>query len=407
MNNESKQNDIRDIIVSKDSLNLLFSQKKPMSDKTLIKLLNNLIDEDKNIISISHILNYIKRNPSERKFNILSKYFDFEGYYDVLKAKLLITTFFSGKEKIFKRAFDSLYSEPVLSIFLDSIDDYFIIESDNNYNDITGNIKILMNSIEKEDIPVFNNALIQYIFNSKQDNINPLFSDNIQLSTHFKGIEEVNHFFKNLMYGKQSRSLHIAPQNNNIYTFLKKYNYFNHNDIHLYDQINILIYLLSKHHEPKEFINDLSKNVDIKNLFTDREKPAFEIMFKRLINKQISNYNNNSIKQFRKNIDALFIIMSYINNDDYLHFMKQLKYFDHALSNTSYINPVIRQYYDEKFIMSLNSHLNKDNHINIYTYQTMNNDRILELFEKIKEKESIMSTLPDSQEPTASCKKRL
>jgi len=402
---------IESIIKSKEAFKLLFKfyylkgHSKNLSDSHCVKLLNLLSKEDKDKVEDFDILEHLQRYPSERRFNILNKHFNLNNYSDKFKTDLLIMAFVEGKPKIFKRMLNLFKTDHILHSMNERIGCYFDYNEVARYfyTDFTQNIQVLKENIPSEIFKLFNENLIKAAFNTYQKNINPVFSQALDISSDSTKAETLNNYFKNLMHDKQTKALNITNQD--IYLFLEKHNYFNYPEIHTYDQVRLHSYFLSKVENPELFINKtFPQSNDLCSLINEKEA-CFEIFFKQLINKNINEHN--SVKGFKKYITALFLVLNRMNDDSFIHHVKNLKHHDHIISDDYRFKAPILEHYRLTFIHSLNQRLHIKNQIEITPEQFTNNDDLVTLYKIKKEKDFINNALNQNTNNEPVIKKRI
>lgn len=402
---------IESIIKSKEAFKLLFKfyylkgYNKNLSDIHCVRLLQSLHKEEKDKVEDFDIIEHLQRYPSERRFNILNKYFNLNNYSDKFKTDLLIMAFVEGKPKIFKRMLNLFKTEHILHSMNERIGCYFDYNEATRYfyTDFSQNIKILKENISPDTFKLFNDNLTRAAFNTYQKNINPVFSQALEISSDSTKAKTLNNYFKNLMHDKQTKAFNITNQE--FYLFLEKHNYFNHPEIHTYDQVRLHSYFLSKVENPELFINKtFSQSNDLCSLINQKEA-CFEIFFKQLINKNINE--NNSVKGFKKYITALFLVLNRMDDDSFIHHVENLKYHDHIISDDYRLQGPIREHYRLTFIHSLNQRLHLNNQIEMTPEQFTNNDDLITIYKIKKEKDFINNALSKNTNNEPVSKKRI
>lgn len=143
------------------------------SDKNFINDMKLMKDDQKEFVTCRRIVNHIKAIPSERRFNILSKLFNFKSFNDEEKAKIISVCFLTGKGKLFRRSLN-LFSDNVLTLLPASLEHSYNYEFINN--NISHNMKILKNYLPEEQF----NFLVPVLFKGLQaGHVNSLFCSHL------------------------------------------------------------------------------------------------------------------------------------------------------------------------------------------------------------------------------------
>jgi len=185
------------------------------SDKNFINDMKLMKDDQKELVTYKRIVNHIKAIPSEKRFNILAKLFDFKSFIDEEKAKIISVCFLTGKGKLFRRSLN-LFSDNVLTLLPASLEHSYNYEFINN--NISHNMKILKNYLSEEQFDFLVPALFKGL---QQGHIDSLFCSHLNNKISDKDKERLVAIVRRKIYDavNHDNKHHIDINSDNFINF--------------------------------------------------------------------------------------------------------------------------------------------------------------------------------------------
>lgn len=347
---------------------------KHISDKEVINAFSFMTNEDKQHIKLSFILGHINVMPSEKRLNIFNKYLDFSSSSAEEKAKIISCCFLSGREKILKRSLQLFLDKQVIDILPKII--YNDTTAYYRKNDISGNCRILKNSLSSEDFCNFSPYLEEAILHPTQRNVNSLFTQTLNFSDS-KGFK-LREKFTDLTNGTLNN---INYNNPDFYEFFKNQSLsiitlnrilpFAKNDINPFLDFLKTINILDQLFQP-EYDNILYEAFIIDNrAYTIHVQKRSVDNYMKIIGHKDNPSFFDSINRVLNNNGYITTLKNYNKSDDFIMYFKEsiIKEFDRRLKKTKLnVNEWIEKPYSQ----------------------------IIEEYSLIREKDIILQSIPDN-----------
>lgn len=347
---------------------------KHISDKEVINAFSFMTNEDKKHIKLSFIIGHINVIPSEKRLNIFNKYLDFSLSSPEEKAKIISCCFLSGREKILKRSLQLFLDQQVIYILPKTI--YNDATAYYRKNDISGNCKVLKNSLCGEDFAKFTPYLEEVILHPMQTNVNSIFTQTLNFSgtngfkLREKFTELTNGTLNNINYSNPEFYDFFKNQSLSIIT-LNRILPFAKNDINPFLDFLKSVHILDELFKP-EYDNVLYEAFIIDNR-------AYTTHIQK---RSVDNYMK--IIGHKDNPSFFDSITRVLNNNGYI---TTLKNYDKSNDFIMYFKESIVKEFDRRI---------KHSKLNVAEWINKPYSQIIEEYSLIREKDIILQSMPDN-----------
>lgn len=347
---------------------------KHISDKEVINAFSFMTNEDKQYIKLSFIIGHINVMPSEKRLNIFNKYLDFSSSSPEEKAKIISCCFLSGREKVFKRSLQLFLDKQVIDILPKTI--YNDATAYYRKNDISGNCKVLKNSLCGEDFTKFTPYLEEVILHPMQTNVNSIFTQTLNFSgskgfkLREKFTELTNGTLNNINYSNPDFYDFYKNQSLSIIT-LNRILPFAKNDITPFLDFLKSVNILDQLFQP-EYDNILYEAfiIDNRAYATHIQKRSVDNYMKIIGHKDNPSFFDSITRVLNKN-GYMTTLKNYNKSDDFIMYFKEsiVKEFDRRIKHSK---------------------------LNVGEWINKPYSQIIEEYSLVREKDIILQSIPDN-----------